>query len=420
MGDDSNRRDFLKAAAASLLIAFTHEDLIKAAVIQDTPPVSPAVKFGVIGLGQWGREILTALARSKSAEVVAVCDTYEPATKKALEVAPKATAVADYRKLLETADVEVVVVATPTYTHREIALAALQAGKHVYCEAPLATTVDDAKAIAAAAAAAPKLKFVSGLQGRSNPLYLHISKFVRSGVLGTPAQVTGQWNKRQSWKRLAPTPEREAALNWRLSSKTSSGIVGEQGVHHIDLAIWLLKAPPTAASGMGSIMAWKDGRDVPDTLQSIIEFPSDVHMVFSSTLASSFSDSYTLFQGSNSSLMMRENAGWLIKESDSPLLGWEVYARKEPVHNETGIALVADASKILAAGGKPSEKDPNTAVQDSLYHALDDFARAVRTDAKPVAGLKEGFEATVAAIKVNEAVVAGSRLTFDKTLFELT
>ncbi len=420
MADETNRRDFLKTAAASLLVVFTSDELARAAGIEEPAAVTPPVRFGVIGLGQWGREILSALSRSPSAEVVAVCDAYENAVKRGMEIAPKAVAHADYRRLLEMPEVEVVIVATPTFNHREVATAAIQAGKHVYCEAPIATTVDDAKAIATAALGAPKLKFQAGLQGRSNPLFRHVLQFVRSGVLGTPAQVVAQWNKRQSWRRLAPTPARENDLNWRLSSKTSGGLVCESGIHHLDLATWFLKSPPTGASGMGAVVAWKDGRDVPDTIQCIVEFPGDVHMVYSSTLASSFSDSYTLFQGSNSSLMMRENASWLIKESDSPLLGWEVYARKEPVHNETGIALVADASKILAAGGEPGKDAPREPKQDALSHALEDFARAVREDGKVSCGPQEGYVATAAALRVNEAITSGSKITFDKNLFELT
>jgi predicted dehydrogenase len=419
MNDDTSRRDFLRTAAASLLVVFTPEQLTQAATFQEANPVTPPVKFGVIGLGQWGKEILSSLARQQSAQVVAISDTYENALKKGQEVAPKATPFADYRKLLESPDVEAVVIATPTHQHLDIVVAALQAGKHVYCEAPLAMTVEDARAIAIAAEGAAKLKFQPGLQGRSNTLYNHILKFVKTGVIGTPAQVTAQWNKRQSWRRLAPNPQREAELNWRLSSKTSTGIVGEVGIHHIDNAIWFLKSVPTAASGMGSIVAWKDGRDVPDTLQTIIEFPNDVRMIFSSTLASSFSDSFTLIQGSNSSLIMREKTGWLIKEADSPLLGWEVYARKEPVHNETGIALVADASKILAAGKEPAKEAALHPTPDALQVALDNFARSIRTDSKPVVGAREGYEATVAAIKTNEAIVTGSRAVFDKSLFEL-
>ncbi len=420
MNDDSiARRDFLKSAAAAVMLLFTEEELLAAKILQDTPPPGPPVKFGVIGLGQWGKEILSALSRLPSAEVTAICDTYEPYIKKGQEIAPKATAVTDYRKLIESPDVEAVIVATPSHLHKEIAIAALQAGKHLYCEAPLASTVEEAKAIAQAGLQASKKIFQTGLQGRSNTLYKHILQFVKSGVLGTPAQVTAQWNKKQSWRRVAPTPAREQELNWRLSTKTSSGLVGEAGIHNIDLASWYLKALPTAVTGFGSVVNWKDGRDVPDTVQCIFDYPKDVRMIFSSTLVSSFSDAYTLFQGSNSSLMMREKRGWMIKESDSPLLGWEVYARKEPVHNETGIAMVADATKILAAGKDPGKEGSAEPTHDALYYALEDFTRSIREEKPSVCGPEEGYQAAVVAIKANEAVLSGAKVAYQQTWFDL-
>ena len=420
MIDETSRRDFLKTAAAGLLVVFTHEELAAAAQTGGAAPVSPPVKMGVIGAGQWGKEILSSLSRLPSAQIAAVCDEYEPALKKSLEIAPRATPHADYRRLLESPDVEAVVIATPSHRHKEVALAALQAGKHVYCEAPLATTAADARAIALAARQHPKLTFQAGLQGRSNPLYTHILKFVKSGVLGTAVQVTAQWNKRQSWRRMAPTPEREKDLNWRLSSGTSAGLIGEVGIHHLDLAMWFLKSLPTAATGSGAILSWRDGRDVADTLQCVLDFPHHVRMIYSSTLASSFSDSFALFQGSNSSLMMREKHGWMAKEADSPLLGWEVYARKEQVHNENAIAMVADATKILEAGKEPGKDGPLEPSQDALSRALENFARSIRSGAPVAGGALEGYQATVAAIAANEAVAAGSRVAFNPSSFELT
>jgi predicted dehydrogenase len=421
MNDDTiGRRGFLKGAAATMMLFLTEEELFAARLFEDPPPVQgPPVKFGLVGVGQWGREILSTLSRLPSAQVTAICDVYEPYLKKAQEIAPKAVAATDYRKLLESPEVEAVVVATPSHLHKEIAIAALQAGKHVYCEAPLATTVEDAKAIALEALGAPKLVFQAGLQGRSNALYNHVSNFVKSGVLGTPVQVTAQWNKKQSWRRVAPTPEREQELNWRLSSKTSAGLMGEVGVHQMDLVNWYLKSLPTGVMGFGSVVNWNDGRDVADTVQCIFEYPKNVRVTYTSTLASSFSDAFTLFQGSNSSLMMREKRGWMTKESDSPLLGWEVYARKEPVHNETAIAMVADATKILAAGGEPGKEGSAEPSHDALYLALEDFARGVRGGPKPPSGPEEGYQAAVVAIKANEAISTGTRITYQPAWFTL-
>ena len=421
MNDDAiDRRDFFKGAAAGLIVVLLDGELSAASLAQELPPVGPPVRFGVIGVGQWGKEILSTLSRLPMAQITAICDNYEPYLKKGQEIASKAVALADYRRLLESPEVEAVVVATPSHLHKDIALAALQSGKHVYCEAPLATTVDDAKAIALAAEQATKLRFQTGLQGRSNALYQHVSQFVKSGVLGNTAHVTAQWNKKQSWRRAAPTPEREQELNWRLSQKTSSGLLGEVGIHQLDLINWYLKGLPIAVTGFGAVVNWNDTRDVADTVHCVFEYPKNVRAIFSSTLISSFSDAYTLFQGSNSSLMMREKRGWLVKEADSPLLGWEVYARKETIHNETGISLVADATKLLEAGKEPGKDGPLEPAQTALFRALENFTRSIREGSKPACGPIEGYQATVVAVKANEAILSGAKLAFQKSWSELT
>ena len=94
--------------------------------------ISPPVSCGVIGCGVWGREILQTLATLPNAPVAAICETYQPFLNRAKESAPKAQTYLDYRKLLDDKSVEAVIVATPSHLHKEIVLAALQAGKHVY------------------------------------------------------------------------------------------------------------------------------------------------------------------------------------------------------------------------------------------------------------------------------------------------
>ena len=101
----------------------------------------PKVKIAVIGLGSWGREIVNTLARQEQAEIAAICDTYAPFVRRCSSLAPSAAQVEDYKTLLDNKDIQAVVVATPTHQHKDIVLAALKAGKHVYCEAPLANTI---------------------------------------------------------------------------------------------------------------------------------------------------------------------------------------------------------------------------------------------------------------------------------------
>ncbi len=417
-----DRRDFLKGAAATMALLITAEGLssAQAAAAEGAAaaPAGPAVKVGVIGLGAWGKEIVTTLAKMPGFQVTAICDTYEAFLNRAAKIATNAKTFSDYKQLLASPDVEAVVVATPTHLHKEIVLAAIQADKHVYCEAPIASSIDDAKAIALAGQGSKRI-FQVGLQGRTNPLYEHITKFVKSGCMGTVAAAHAQCNKRQSWRKMAPNPEREKEMNWRLSKDTSAGLVGELGVHNIDLVNWYLAALPVSVIGFGAIAGWNDGRDVPDTVQCVIEYPKNVRLVFSATCVSGFGGDYTLMQGDQSSLMLRDKRGWMVKEADSALIGWEPYAKKEQVFEETGICMIASASKILAEGKEPGKEASSELTEEPLEVALRAFAASVRAGSKPAAGALEGYQAAVMTIKANEAILSGSKIAYTPDMFEL-
>ena len=415
-----DRRRFLGQVTGASALLLSARGLGLAEVLPDETPFSGSpVRFGVVGCGPWGREILATLAKIKGAQTVAVCDTYPPFLKKGLEIAPEARGLADAASLVALPEVEAVVVATPSHRHREVATLALDAGKHVYCEAPLAHTLEDAKAIARAAQVHSGQVFQGGLQGRANALYKHVTGFVKTGVLGTPALVTARWSRKDSWRRAAPTPEREAELDWRLRASTSPGLVGEVGLHQIDLVTDLVDLLPEAVTGFGTTIQWKDKRDVADTAQCVLEYPRGLRLNLAATLASSAGGAFTLLQGSNASLMIREQRAWMIKEADSPLLGWEVYARKENVLDETGIALIADATKILAAGQEPGKVGSAEPAKNALWLALEAFVASVRTGAKVACGPKEAYQATAIALVANESISKGARLAIGPEQLDL-
>jgi len=152
-----------------------------------------------------------------------------------------------------------------------------------------------------------------------------------------------------------------------------------------------------------------------------------------------------MFYGTDSAVMLRGNKAWMFKEVDAPLLGWEVYARKDEFYRETGIALVANATKLVAQGNKPVEEAPYSSTP--LHYALEsfitntgalaggveDFTASFGNDAKalkdylatlnksraPAAGYEQGFEATVLAIKANEAITNGKRIVLQNEWFEI-
>jgi predicted dehydrogenase len=423
-----NRRNFLAGGASlagTLLAGEARAQAKDAAPAKpSTPSAAPVapVNCAVIGLGAQGRDLLASLSRVPGANVLQICDVYPAFLNRAKEGAPKAATVADYRQVLDNTSVTAVFIATPTHKHKEIALAAVQAGKNVYCEAPLAPTMEEAREIARAGKASSAL-FQVGQQFRANPQHHHVLKFVRTGVLNKIAQGRGQWHRKMSWRRAAPTPEREAEMNWRLSRATSPGLLGEIGIHYLDTANWFLKALPVSVTAFGGILQWQDGRDVPDTVQCVVEYPESVRYVMDMTLANSFDGAYQVFMGSDAAVMMRDELAWMVKEADSPLLGWEVYARKEALGADMGIALVADATKQIKEGKIPGKEKQNTDPgKNALYFAVESFVNAVR-EKKPQkdvdCGPLEGYQAVVTAVKANEAALGGGKIVYQKEWFDL-
>ncbi len=451
---DFNRREFVKGVSVGTLmmmmggVPLHAEDKPAAAADENTNYSSAGhpVSCAVIGCGYWGREILNTLAVLPNAPVVAICDTYPAFLRRAKEAAPNAQTYTDYKEVLAQKSVQAVIVATPSYQHREIVLAALKAGKHVYCEAPLASSMEDARAIAEAAKAAVNVNFQSGLQWRSDPQLHFLLQFIRSGATGKNVMARSQWHKKDSWRRTSPNPDREKEINWRLRQETSSGLMGEIGVHQLDLISWFLNRRPVSVSGLGGILNWNDGRDVADTIQSIFQYPGQLNYIYDCTLADSFDGSYDMIYGTDAAVMMRGNKAWMFKEADSPLLGWEVYARKDKFYEETGIALVADATKLVSLQKKdvPQEHDYATSSlhfalaafvknSDLIGNAVANYTSTYGDDLSglpdiitgqnkyraPSAGYKEGYEATMAAIKGNEAIVSGQKVEFQKEWFDV-
>jgi predicted dehydrogenase len=445
---DFNRRDFLKSGSlATLMTMLGGVELIAQTnnAPAETKPAGPKTKVALIGLGAWGREILNTLTRLPQAEVVAICDTYPASVRRAAGNAPGALQTEDYKTILANKDIKTVIVATATYQHKDIVLEAIKAGKHVYCEAPLAGSIDDARAIAAAAKANPQLVFQTGLQFRADPQRHFLLPFIRSGAIGQPVMARAQWHKKQSWRATSPKPEREKELNWRLAKATSLGLVGELGIHPIDQATWYFNNKPVAVSGFGGTIFWKDGRETADTIQAVVEFPGGVNMIYDATLANSFDAEYEVLYGSDAAVMMRENKAWMFKEVDSPLLGWEVYASKETFYKETGIVLRAGASKSV---NTEQQQSPDALITSTpLAYALTNFLRnaadvtaaaedfvasfgaddpAALTDhlskvpRRAAAGFTDGLVSAVTVIKANEAINSNQRIVLKPEWYELT
>lgn len=185
------------------------------------------VGFGVVGTGLFGQNHCLAYSRLPGVELVGVCDTNR---ERAQAIAKKYGArvyYTDYQALLDDPSIRAVSIATPDFAHGDIALAAARAGRHILCEKPLATTVEEAQAIVDAARMAG-VKLMVDFHNRVNPPFVAAKQSVEKGEIGQPAY---------AYVRLSNTTfVPMEMLSW--ASKTS--VVWFLGSHAIDLMRFLL------------------------------------------------------------------------------------------------------------------------------------------------------------------------------------
>lgn len=285
------RRALLKViaggiAGSAFLSALPWLSPLRAAPAGNAP--SDRVRLGMIGTGSRGQFLLENLLRTPGCEITALCDIYPPhLDQAAAKLGKPARLEHEYRRLLDDKTIDAVVIATPLYLHAPMVMAALAAGKHVYCEKSLALTIADCKAVARAAAQS-SMVFQIGHQRLFHRATLHALHQVLAGDLGPITQIRAYWHRNISWRRPVPSSALEPLLNWRLYRRYSAGLMTELASHHLHVANWFLGAPPLACVGYGSINYWKDGRDVFDNVNVIYKYPKGVSFVYDSLSSNRF------------------------------------------------------------------------------------------------------------------------------------
>lgn len=399
----SDRRTFLFQTAGALAgVSLLPETLAAKPVRLQAP-----VRVGLIGAGRHGRAILTELQKLPDVTIAGVADPMAERRRIAGERAPGAELFSDHQALIDRSDIPALIVATPTHLHRAVAEAVIAAGRHLYLEAPLAHTVEDAEGIGRAAADAPGV-MAAGFQLRANPLYPRAWSFMGSDNMRDPVSLTAQWHRKTSWRFPAPEPGTGRQVNWRLDPEVSLGLPGEVGVHQFDVARWFLGRPPVQVRGGGGIRLYRDDREVFDTVQAEFGWDDGVTLAWRATLANSFGGAWETIHGVNGAIRLTEENAWLFKEVDAPTLGWEVYATRQQFFRDEGIVLRADATKLAAqgdlqrGGGLP---------HPSLYYSLVAFLASVTEGAPVACPMAEGVASTVLAIRAQQAVQTGEPVT---------
>jgi predicted dehydrogenase len=408
---EPTRREFIVQTAGALAAIPLIPELSFAA----RPPSAGPIQVALIGAGRQGRAILGELQKMENVKIAAVCDTDESRMTAGVRRVPGAEGLREHRAVLDKKDIQAVIIATPTHLHTQIALDAVGAGKHVYCEAPLAHTVEDCRKIAGAAGAS-KSVFAVGLEGRSNPIYKLARTFYRSDSVREVCAIEAQSFQKTSWRFPASTPDREKELNWRLDPAVSLGLAGEMGVHQFDVIHWYTDSLPASVSGAGAIRVHNDGRQIADTIFADLVFNDGLRARYNASLCNSYGGRQELFRGANAAIRLAWTHGWMFKEADAPTQGWEVYANKQQFHNDEGITLIADATKLSSQGRlKEGVGLPNP----SVYYSLWDFINSVAENKRAVCDAAAGARSTIVAILAAQAVAKNTSLAIDPALFKV-
>jgi predicted dehydrogenase len=260
------------------------------------------IRLGIIGPGSRGMQIVREAIECPNTEFVAFADIYTKRLEEAKAVVPNAKTYLDYRYLLEDKSIDAVLIATPQHLHCEHFIASLDAGKHVYQEKTMAFTVDHAKRMRAAYQKAGKRTVQIGHQSASSGQVTDAARFLASGKLGKITAIHAhmyrntphgkpQWSRpvypdmnteNIMWKSfLGEAPPREfdanRYINWRFFWDYSGGNVYENMCHQLSFWYKVMNLKiPTAVTMTGGVYLWKDGREVPDTMNVSMEHPEEI------------------------------------------------------------------------------------------------------------------------------------------------
>ncbi len=290
------RRSLLSAAAA--VTASSYSRVLGA---NERPQV------GVIGCGTRGTGDMGGFLKLGAA-VTAVCDIYAAQIDRARRFAPDAKSFSDHRRLLESKDVDAVLIATPDHWHSTIAIDALNAGKDVYVEKPLTLKMQEGPAIVKAARVNNRICQV-GMQQRSGKHYLQAkAEYLDTGKLGKITMVRTWWHGNGFHLRRAPESlksqpsnldwahflgpvkwrdyDPQQYYNWRAYLDFGGGQITDLFTHWIDVVhMFMNQDIPTSAVALGGVFHYNDGRTAPDTINIVLEYPTKYTVTFEATLA---------------------------------------------------------------------------------------------------------------------------------------
>ncbi|MGA2797231.1 MAG: Gfo/Idh/MocA family oxidoreductase [Thermoguttaceae bacterium] len=433
-----SRRTFLQTAGAVAGSALVLPHLIPSKVLaaQARPGANQRPNIALIGAGERGMTHLASLVdRMGKGElnVAAVCDADEKRLDKAKQIAgPKANALRDYRYILQRKDIDAVIIATPDHWHGVQFVQAAECGKHIYCESPACSTIDEGKAMIEAARKA-KIATQIGAQGRSLPEAYLMRRYLAGGAIGRVRTVTcwskpgliddnpmpdedpppeldwGLWLGPLRWQSYNPRFS-NGVFRWMMES--GGGRICHPGAHVMSCAMWWL-----GADGTG-----------PDTIEAVGTVPTK-------GLWDTAVDMKVTYTFKNPDWVLTWNQRGKSVESEEKILEEQKPEERTPdeasiaqpdcgaiYHGEKGEAVAWGGDQGIWAERKVRQwKAPSSAVEigKSPDH-IEDWLNGIRTGAKTIMNVEAGVGVANLCILGNLSFILGRKLNWDNQKFEIT
>jgi predicted dehydrogenase len=292
-----SRREFVRLGAGTVAAgAAAKAILLEPAVL--AAQTEKKIRFVSIGTGIRGCDLLRSARKLPNGVCVGTADLYEMHRKAGVEAwGSDIPTTKDYRELLDRKDVDAVIVAVADFQHRRVVLDCLAAGKDVYCEKPMSHNVEDGFAMVKAVQEGKRI-FQAGSQRVSSTVFKKAAEIYKSGRLGEVTMVNAYTDRNspsgawvypiapgaspetidwKAWLRDAPERPFDAArfFRWRCFSDYGEGLAGDLFVHLLSgiQCVSGINTVPSRAYSTGSLTYFKDGRDFPDLLVTLYDYP---------------------------------------------------------------------------------------------------------------------------------------------------
>ena len=404
------------------------------------------IQIALIGAGGQGQGDTEVALQVPGVKLVAVADCYTGRLEHSKELwGEDLFTTRDYGQVLARKDIDAVIVATPDHWHKQVAVDAMKAGKDVYCEKPMIHLYADGPQMIEAARATNRIIQI-GSQRVSSVIYAKAKELLAAGAIGQLNMVTAHWDRNSSigaWNYTVPLDastttcdwteflgtapvipfNAEHFFQWRKWKAYGTGVAGDLFVHLFSGTHFITASHgPTRAMATGGLRFWKDGRDVPDVMLGLFDYPEGFNLSLRVNFVDGGEENEGLiFTGSEGNLEIAGNSVIVSRTPRQKAPGYTIgtftdamqkqilaeYWKKYPPTHPMGEPQLGYERYIAARGYSDS------------YDHFKNFFSAVRTRKPVVEDAVFGYRAAGAALLSNLSYDRGTVVHWDPEAMKL-